>query len=114
MPFGALADRAGRARVFLFGHLALIGVYLVLRFSGLGLVAVLGCLFLLGTYYAATDGVLMALTGSRLHAGVRASGLAVVTTGIAVAQFGASILVGLGWERVGPEATVGSSSPSSR
>ena len=36
VPIGRIADRVGRGRVFLAGHLALLGVYLVLRFADLG------------------------------------------------------------------------------
>src|SRR5512132_594771 len=35
IPIGRIADRVGRGRVFLAGHLALLGVYLVLRFADL-------------------------------------------------------------------------------
>jgi MFS family permease len=41
VPIGRIADRVGRGRVFLAGHLALLGVYLVLRFADLGAGAVL-------------------------------------------------------------------------
>ena len=61
VPIGRIADRVGRGRVFLAGHLALLGVYLVLRFADLSAGAVLLTLLLFGLYYASTDGVLMAL-----------------------------------------------------
>ena len=37
VPLGRLADRIGRAPVFIAGHVVLIGCYLVLRTSGSGL-----------------------------------------------------------------------------
>ncbi|MGH9008589.1 MAG: MFS transporter, partial [Acidimicrobiia bacterium] len=63
IPLGRLADRIGRAPVFIAGHVLLIGCYLVLRSAGAdsGFLTIAAVLGLLGTYYAATDGVLMAM-----------------------------------------------------
>ena len=65
VPAGWLADRVGRGRVFAAGYALLLGVYLVLMFSGEAWWAIPLSLGLLGAYYAATDGVLMAI-GSAL------------------------------------------------
>ena len=63
VPLGVLADRIGRRTVMLGGYAALAAVYLLV-FGPVGgwpmLVLVLG---LHGVFYAATDGVLMALAG---------------------------------------------------
>ena len=87
IPFGHLADRAGPARVFLAGHVALGAAYLcVLGTRGRGALLV-GMLVLLGAYYAATDGVVM-VQGSRLvPAEARSSALALVRTVAAGARF---------------------------
>ncbi len=99
--FGRLADRVGRWPVFLAGHLALAGVYGVLL-SGLGGVAlVVAALALHGTFYAATDGVLMAFAGSMLPTVLRTSGLALVQTATAVGGFASAILFGLAWTDLG-------------
>src|SRR6185312_4974858 len=58
VPLGRIADRLGRARMFLAGHLMLPLTYLLAGGSLSGPVVVVACLVLLGTYYAATDGVL--------------------------------------------------------
>jgi len=50
-----------------------------------------------GVFYAATDGVLMAAAGPIVPAGLRATGLAVVQTGQAVARMLSSVLFGLAW-----------------
>jgi MFS family permease len=107
VPFGRLADRYGRRAVFLAGHLALLGVYALLLgpLTGVGLlVTVLG---LHGAFYAATDGVLMALVAPTLPAGAAATGLAYVQTAQAVARLGSGVLIGAGWTLLGPNAAVG-------
>ncbi|MFI6596729.1 MFS transporter [Nonomuraea sp. NPDC050536] len=93
VPFGKLADRYGRAAVFTGGHVALLAAYLLLMGPG-WLVPVLA---LHGVFYAATDGVLMALAGPLLPEGVRTSGLALLQTGQATARMLSSILFGALW-----------------
>jgi len=101
VPVGRLADRVGRARVFLAGHALLLVVYVSLLLPGAGgagggLQVVLA-LVLLGLYYAATDGVLMALAGAALPQEVRASGMGLLTTGTSLARLAGSILFGVMW-----------------
>jgi MFS family permease len=106
VPLGRLADRVGRARVFLAGHVLLGSAYVVLATAGPGSVSVLVFLALLGSYYAATDGVLMALTTTALPAQLRSSGMAVLTTVTALARFAAALLFGLLWTWRGPGGAV--------
>ena len=101
VPVGRLADRVGRARVFLAGHALLLVVYVSLLLPGAGgagggLQVVLA-LVLLGLYYAATDGVLMALAGAALPQEVRASGMGLLTTGTSLARLAGSIVFGVIW-----------------
>jgi MFS family permease len=99
IPLGRHADKRGRASMFLGGHLGLIAAYLLLAGAPahpLTLVAVLG---LHGLFYAATDGVLMAMAGPALSQALRTSGLAVLQTVKAAAQFGSSIVFGAMWAR---------------
>ncbi|WP_447007083.1 MFS transporter [Saccharothrix isguenensis] len=103
-PLGALADRVGRLPVMLGGYVALGAVYLLL-FGPLGgwpLVVVVVALY--GVFYAATDGVLMALAGPLLPERLRTTGIALVQSGQALAYLGSSVLFGLAWEFWGPEA----------
>src|SRR4051812_8006867 len=58
IPFGRMADRRGRWRMFVLGHVMLLFVYTTLLTSGSGGVRFGLALLLLGGYYAATDGVL--------------------------------------------------------
>jgi hypothetical protein len=64
-----------------------------------------GGLALLGLFYAATDGVLMALGSALLPESRRASGLALLITGLAVSRFAGSVVFGLSWSRFGLERT---------
>ncbi|WP_127360153.1 MFS transporter [Actinacidiphila soli] len=93
VPLGRLADRLGRWRVFLGGHLALLAAYGLLLAHG----PVYAVLVLHGAFYAATDGVLMAAASGAVPAELRASGLAIVQTGQAAARFAASIAFGAAW-----------------
>ncbi|MEV0793837.1 MFS transporter [Kribbella sp. NPDC050459] len=94
IPLGRLGDRIGRWKVFLGGHLALVLALLVV--SG-----PLGSWWLVlalhGAFYAATDGVLPAAVGPLLPEHLRASGLAVLQTGQALARMAAAVTVGLLW-----------------
>ena len=97
IPAGMLADRLGAGRVFFGGYVLLLGVYTALLRGSLGTGEVFVYLALFGAYYAATDGVLSAMASSMLQAEVRASGLAMLGTGKALAGFGGSVLFGLIW-----------------
>ena len=106
MPFGSLSDKVGRARVFLGGYVLLVLMYVLLLSSSPGTIIVLACLGLLGAYYAATDGVLMALASTAIPERLRTSGLAIVTTATSTTRLVGSILFGAIWAASGPEASV--------
>ncbi|MEC4019936.1 MFS transporter [Streptomyces sp. H27-D2] len=109
VPLGRLADRVGRRAVFLAGHLALLAAYLLLLLpQGGSVVPAVGLLLLLGAFYAATDGVLMAAAGPLLPGRLRASGLALVQTAQAAARFAGSLLFGAGWMYLGPDGAMAS------
>jgi MFS family permease len=106
VPLGRLSDRIGRAPVFLGGHLLLIGCYAILRGSGSGFLTIAVILGLLGTYYAATDGVLMAMASGVIPDELRTSGLAWLTTVTVAAKLLASIGFGLLWKWHGPDGAL--------
>ncbi|MGW5777084.1 MFS transporter [Streptomyces sp. NPDC003863] len=106
VPAGRLADRFGRRRPLLYGHGALLLAYGLLLAPVPGPAALVGVLGLLGIFYAATDGVLMALTGPFLAEGRQAGGLAVVQTAQALARLGAAVGFGALWTASGPETAL--------
>jgi MFS family permease len=97
LPFGQLADRVGRHRMFLAGHLAVIAVYGLLLAPSFAMPSTIATVLLLGTYYAATDGVLPALATTRLAPPQLSTGLAVVATASALARLLAASVFGALW-----------------
>lgn len=106
VPVGSLADRIGRGKVFLAGYAILVLIYFSLLLPTPGVVGLAVILFAFGAYYAATDGVLMALVSTTLASEVRASGLAVLVTGTSLARLLASVVFGALWSAYGAEAAV--------
>lgn len=97
VPLGRLADRVGRWQVFLGGHGALLTAYAILLTSWHGTALPYAVLLLHGTFYAATDGVLMAAASDSVPEQLRSSGLALVQTGQAAARFVCSLGFGAAW-----------------
>jgi MFS family permease len=97
VPAGRIADRIGRARVFLCGFVPLLLAYGLLLVSSFGLLELGIFLILLGAYYAATDGVLMALASTTVPEHLRGSGLALLVTATSLAKLVASIAFGALW-----------------
>jgi len=106
IPFGRLADRFGRVRVFLAGHLALAAAYAVAAGLGSGVAGVLACLALLGAFYAATDGVIAAAAAGRVPTRLRGSGIALAQTAVAVGRLVAGVVFGAAWSLVGRDVAL--------
>lgn len=106
VPLGRLADRAGRVRVFLAGHLILPLAYAAIL-APLPMAAVVAVsLGLLGAYYAATDGVLAAVTASLVPSDLRSSGLALVQTIVVLGKFASAVGFGAVWTLIGPRTAL--------
>jgi MFS family permease len=103
IPTGRLADRFGRGRVFMVGYGLLFLVYIGLLVPAVGAIELFACLVLFGAYYAATDGVLMALASEVLSQQLRTSGMALLTTATGLARLLASLAFGGIWSVWGPE-----------
>jgi MFS family permease len=88
IPAGLLAYRIGRFRVFAGGYAVLVVLYAVLLLAPATAAILLVSVLLLSAYYAATEGVLMALAGGMVPDTFRTTGLAVLTTATAVARLG--------------------------
>ena len=106
VPAGRAADRIGHRWIYLAGYLLLLAAYLVLLVPAPGLMELAGCLTLLGAYYAATDGVLMALASTMLPRPLVATGLSLLTTATALMRFAGAVAFGALWGWRGPEAAV--------
>lgn len=106
VPVGKLADRFGRLRVFAGGYGLLLALYAVLLAPNIGPVGLVLCLLLFGTYYAATDGVLMALASPLLPEETRGSGLALLTTGTTLSRLFGSLAFGALWSLAGLNTAV--------
>jgi MFS family permease len=97
VPAGRLADRWGRGRVFLAGYGILLAVYGLLLVPSAGVWDLVVVLALLGAYYAATDGVLMAFGSAHIPDELRGSGLALLGTATSVCRLFASVGFGILW-----------------
>ena len=106
IPLGRLADRVGRARVFVLGHLGLLAAYVMAALPVADLAATLLCLVFLGAFYAATDGVLSALASQLTTPDTRGTGIAAAQTVVAVSRFVSAAGFGLLWFAIGREASV--------
>jgi MFS family permease len=101
VPVGRLADRVGRTRVFVGGYALLPIVYTALMIPDIGTVEVGLVLLILGTYYAATDGVLSAAAGGMVPEKEVGSALGLLVTFQSLAKLAASVLFGLLWTALG-------------
>jgi MFS family permease len=106
-PAGRLADRIGRAWVIVCGYAMLLGVYVTLSSSLTGMLAGAIVVALLGTFYAATDGVFAAFASGELPVARRATGLAIVSAGNDAGRMAASLAFGWFWTRGAPLTAVG-------
>jgi MFS family permease len=105
-PLGRLADKIGRGRVLIGGYILLLAVYCLLLAPSAGTVSLIAVLALLGTYYAATDGVLMAMGSVHLPESLRGSGLALLGTATSITRLFASILFGALWTWLGLDVAI--------
>jgi MFS family permease len=109
VPCGRLADRLGRRRVLLGGYALLGIVYAVLIAPAHipGTMVAVVIVTLLGGYYAATDGVLTAMTAARLSSARTGTGLSVLMTSINLSRLAASVVFGSVWTFGGTTVATG-------
>ncbi|WP_426594503.1 MFS transporter [Cellulomonas sp. McL0617] len=100
-PMGRVADRFGRARVFVFGHVGLAAAYVCAGIATASAYSTIAALVLLGAFYAATDGVMSALVGRLAPSSSRAAAIGTAQTVVAVARMAASAAFGVLWFTVG-------------
>jgi len=97
IPLGRVADRCGRGRVFVAGHAVLVLAYLCVGGPVSGPAVTVAALLLMGTYYAATDGVLAAVAGGMVPITLRASGIATAQTVVVIGRALSSLGFGALW-----------------
>jgi MFS family permease len=106
VPMGRLADRVGRGWVFVGGYVLLLGVYSSLLVSSISPFALVLYLAAFGTFYAATDGVVMALASTLLPEELRASGMGLLTAVVAAARLVGAVTFGALWTLGGVDVAV--------
>lgn len=107
IPAGLSADRFGRLPVLLAGYGILACLYLwLILMPGFGIWALCACLALFGMFYAATEGVLMAMVSAVIPPSSRTSGLAILVTLIAIGKMISSLLFGWIWDSHGAPMSV--------
>ena len=106
IPLGKLSDRVGRARVFVFGHAALLAAYVIAALPLADIAATLLCLVFLGLFYASTDGVLAALAAQLTTPETRGTGIAAAQTVVALTRLIAATGFGVLWFAVGREQSM--------
>jgi MFS family permease len=105
-PLGRLADRIGRATMFLVGQACMVLVYAGVAMLDIDLWTLALFLLMHGAYYAATDGVLAALVSGSTPAETRASGLAALSTATSLTRLAGSVLAGVIWSWRGPGTVI--------
>ncbi|WP_019180095.1 MFS transporter [Microbacterium yannicii] len=103
IPLGRLSDRVGRARVYVWGHLALLAAYVMATLPVADIAATVLCLIFLGAFYAATDGVLAALAAQVTTADTHGTGIAAAQTVVAVTRLISATAFGVLWYAIGRE-----------
>ncbi|QXJ22497.1 MFS transporter [Actinomadura graeca] len=105
VPLGRISDRYGRTRVFTTGYGLLLCAYLTAILTGGPAGAALSLVFL-GSYYAATDGVLPAAAAPLLPAGLTATGISVVQAAVAGGRALGAVVFGAVWTAAEGDAAV--------
>jgi MFS family permease len=95
MPAARVADRFGRMPVFLSGYALLVLMYSAIQSLGsVGPLVLVSSIAMLGMYYAATEGVLMAAASDLAPREIRTTGVAITATAVALGKAGSSVLFG--------------------
>ena len=103
-PVGALSDRLGRKPLLGLGIVLLILADVVLAIAQTPWLTALGAV-LWGLHLGATQGLLSALVADTAPAALRGSAFGVLHFAAGIALLAASLIAGLLWSTLGPEAT---------
>lgn len=103
-PAGALSDRVSSRSLLLAGLVALIAADMTLAFAP-GIWGAFAGIALWGVHMALTQGLLIKLVADRAPDDLRGSAFGFFNLATGVALLIASVVAGLLWDRVGPQAT---------
>jgi MFS family permease len=103
-PAGALSDRM-RPHGLLLAGIVLLAVGDVVLALGTGLAAVFAGIALWGLHLALTQGILSRMVADASPPRLRGSAFGLFNLATGVALFAASLIAGLLWDSIGPEAT---------
>lgn len=103
-PAGAWSDSAPPVTLLLWGLAALIGADLVLAFAP-GIWWSFAGIGLWGVHMALTQGLLSKLVAQHAPEALRGSAFGLFNSATGVAMLAASVIAGLLWDRLGPQAT---------
>ncbi|MDB5102885.1 MAG: major facilitator superfamily 1 transporter [Fibrobacteres bacterium] len=103
-PAGYLSDRIGRRGLLAAGILALIASDLVLAKAGGVWMAGAGAA-LWGLQMGLTQGIFSAFVAEAAPASLRGTAFGLFNLAGGIATIGASVIAGLAWDRIGPQAT---------
>lgn len=106
VPVGKLADRFGRARTFVIGHILLLAAYVSATLPITGAAITILCLVLLGGFYAATDGILSVLATQFTTPDTRATSIAAAQTVVALTRFISAAGFGILWFAIGRDSAM--------
>lgn len=104
MPAGILSDRVGRRVVMVIGYLIFAIIYLgfgFVRNSGL----IWGLFIAYGLYYALTEGIQKAHVSDLVPAHLRGMAIGTFSAMTGLAALPASVMAGVLWQWIGPQAT---------
>ena len=104
--FWTIGGQIGRIRVFLGGYGLLLVAYLCAAVPSGGAAATVLCLVMLGSFYAATDGVLSAAAAALVPAGLRGSAIGTVQTVVAATRLFSSLAFGWLWFDLGRDTAM--------
>jgi ABC-type uncharacterized transport system permease subunit len=93
--------------VFLAGHVLAAAVCATLFLPTVSTASIALTLVLFGGYYAATDGVLVAMASAIVEPSQRTSGLALLTTATSLSRLVSSVVFGAVWMWFGPSSATG-------
>ncbi len=103
-PAGAISDRANSALPLAAGLACLIAADMLLAF-GNGMLAIFAGIALWGAHMALTQGILAKLVADASPEHLRGSGFGFFNLASGIAMLFASLLAGILWSAVGPQAT---------